>query len=161
MLVLIMFDGVRRAYDLNILYVMKVIEILGTDKALEILEEASKRQGVLIAREMRRKLPKDLTTIEIGAEVYKRFMEDAGTEIRVHKQDEKSVTFLINRCPFFEAFLDVGVDCGMFLNGLCTHLTLPSIQATLNEFDPRLRVEAVLTRESAEEYCLERVYLAE
>jgi hypothetical protein len=161
MLVLIMFDGVRRAYDLNILYVMKVIEILGTDKALEILEEASKRQGVLIAREMRRKLPKDLTTLEIGAEVYKRFMEDAGTEIRVHKQDEKSVTFLINRCPFFEAFLDVGVDCGMFLNGLCTHLTLPSIQATLNEFDPRLRVEAVLTRESAEEYCLERVYLAE
>lgn len=161
MLVLIMFDGVRRAYDLNILYVMKVIEILGTDKALEILEEASKRQGVLIAREMRRKLPKDLTTLEIGAEVYKRFMEDAGTEIRVHKQDEKSVTFLLNRCPFFEAFLDVGVDCGMFLNGLCTHLTLPSIQATLNEFDPRLRVEAVLTRESAEEYCLERVYLAE
>ena len=161
MLVLIMFDGVRRAYDLNILYVMKVIEILGTDKALEILEEASKRQGVLIAREMRRKLPKDLTTLEIGAEVYKRFMEDAGTEIRVHKQDEKSVTFLINRCPFFEAFLDVGVDCGMFLNGLCTHLTLPSIQATLNEFDPNLRVEAVLTRESAEEYCLERVYLAE
>lgn len=161
MLVLIMFDGVRRAYDLNILYVMKVIELLGTDKALEILEEASKRQGVLIAREMRRKLPKDLTTLEIGAEVYKRFMEDAGTEIRVHKQDEKSVTFLINRCPFFEAFLDVGVDCGMFLNGLCTHLTLPSIQATLNEFDPRLRVEAVLTRESAEEYCLERVYLAE
>jgi len=161
MLVLIMFDGVRRAYDLNILYVMKVIEILGTDKALEILEEASKRQGVLIAREMRRKLPKDLTTLEIGAEVYRRFMEDAGTEIRVHKQDEKSVTFLINRCPFFEAFLDVGVDCGMFLNGLCTHLTLPSIQATLNEFDPKLRVEAVLTRESAEEYCLERVYLAE
>ena len=161
MLVLIMFDGVRRAYDLNILYVMKVIEILGTEKALEILEEASKRQGVLIAREMRRKLPKDLTTLEIGAEVYKRFMEDAGTEIRVHKQDEKSVTFLINRCPFFEAFLDVGVDCGMFLNGLCTHLTLPSIQATLNEFDPNLRVEAVLTRESAEEYCLERVYLAE
>jgi len=161
MLVLIMFDGVRRAYDLNILYVMKVIEILGTDKALEILEEASKRQGVLIAREMRRKLPKDLTTLETGAEVYRRFMEDAGTEIRVHKQDEKSVTFLINRCPFFEAFLDVGVDCGMFLNGLCTHLTLPSIQATLNEFDPKLRVEAVLTRESAEEYCLERVYLAE
>lgn len=161
MLVLIMFDGVRRAYDLNILYVMQVIEILGTDKALELLEEASRRQGVIIAREMRRKLPKDLTIIEIGAEVYRRFMEDAGTEIKIHKQDETSVTFLINRCPFFEAFLDVGVDCGMFLNGLCTHLTLPSIQATLNEFDQRLRVEAVLTRGSAEEYCLERVFLAE
>ncbi len=156
-----MFDGVRRAYDLQILYVMKVIEQLGTDKALELLEEASKRQGVIIAREMRRKLPKDLSSLQIGAEVYRRFMEDAGAEIKVHKQDEHSVTFLINRCPFFEAFLDVGVDCGMFLNGLCTHLTLPSIQATLNEFDQKLRVEPVLTRESAEEFCLERVYITE
>ncbi|TFH19404.1 hypothetical protein E4H04_00050 [Candidatus Bathyarchaeota archaeon] len=156
-----MFDGVRRAYDLQILYVMKVIEQLGTDKALELLEEASKRQGVIIAREMRRKLPKDLSSLQIGAEVYRRFLEDAGAEIKIHKQDEHSVTFLINRCPFFEAFLDVGVDCGMFLNGLCTHLTLPSIQATLNEFDQKLRVEPVLTRESAEEFCLERVYITE
>lgn len=156
-----MFDGVRRAYDLQIIYVMKVIEQLGTDKALELLEEASKRQGVIIAREMRRKLPKNLSSLQIGAEVYRCFMEDAGAEIKVHKQDENSVTFLINRCPFFEAFLDVGVDCGMFLNGLCTHLTLPSIQATLNEFDQKLRVEPVLTRESAEEFCLERVYITE
>ena len=54
-----MFDGVRRAYDLQILYVMKVIEQLGTDKAIELLEETSKHQGIIIAREMRRKLPKD------------------------------------------------------------------------------------------------------
>ena len=156
-----MFDGVRRAYDLQILYVMEVIELYGTDKAIELLEKASKKQGSIIAREMRRKLPNNLSSIEIGSEVYRNFMEDAGTEIKVYKQDEKSVTFLINRCPFFEAFLDIGVDCGMFLNGLCTHLTLPSIQATLNEFDSKLRVEPVLTRETAEEFCLERVFLAE
>lgn len=158
-MVLNMFDGVRRAYDLQILYVMEVIEELGTDKALELLEESAKRQGVIIAREMRRKLPEGLPSLEIGAEVYRRFMEDAGAGIKVHRRDEGSVTFLIERCPFFEAFLDVGVDCGMFLNGLCTYLTLPSIQATLNEFDERLRVEPVLTRESAEEFCLERVKL--
>jgi hypothetical protein len=156
-----MFDGVRRAYDLQILYVMEVIELLGTDKAIELLEKASRRQGMIIAREMRRKLPNHLSSIEIGSEVYKNFMQDAGTEIKVYKQDENSVTFLINRCPFFEAFLDVGVDCGMFLNGLCTHLTLPSIQATLNEFDSKLRVEPVLTRETAEEFCLERVFIVE
>ncbi len=156
-----MFDGVRRAYDLLILYVMKTIEELGTDKALELLEEASRRQGVIIAREMRRKLPQGLSSLEMGAEVYRCFMEEAGAEIKIHKRDETSVTFLIERCPFFEAFLDVGVDCGMFLNGLCINLTLPSIQATLTELDPKLRVEPVLTRESAEEFCLERVYVAD
>jgi len=156
-----MFDGARRAYMLQILYVMNAIEELGSDTALEILEKSSERQGVIIARNIKKTLPKGMTSLEIGTEVYKRFMSDAGAEISVHKQDEKSVTFVINRCPFFEAFLDVGVDCGMFLNGLCTHLTLPSIQATLSQFDPRLKVEPVLTREAAEEICLERVYLSD
>jgi hypothetical protein len=156
-----MFDGARRAYMLQILYVMNAIEELGSDKALEILEKSSERQGVIIARNMKKTLPEGMTNLEIGAEVYRRFMSDAGTEISVHQQDEKSVTFVINRCPFFEAFLDVGVDCGMFLNGLCTHLTLPSIQATLNQFDPRLKVEPVLTRKAAEDLCLERVYLSD
>ena len=146
---------------LQILYVMEVIEELDTDKALEFLEKASERQGILISREMKRTLPDGLSSLEIGAEVYKRFMEDAGAEISVHKQDEKSVTFVINRCPFFEAFLDVGVDCGMFLNGLCTHLTLPSIQATLKQFDSKIKVETVLTREAVEDLCLERVFLSE
>ena len=155
-----MFDGVRRAYMLQILYVMNAIEEIGSDKALELLERSSQRQGVIVARQMKKTLPDGMTSIEIGAEVYRRFMSDTGAEISVHNQDETSVTFVITRCPFFEAFLDVGVDCGMFLNGLCTHLTLPSIQATLNQFDPRLKVEAVLTREAAEDLCLERVYLS-
>ena len=155
-----MFDGVRRAYMLQILYVMNAIEEIGSDKALELLEKSSQRQGVIVARQMKKTLPEGMTSIEIGAEVYRRFMSETGAEISVHKQDETSVTFVINRCPFFEAFLDVGVDCGTFLNGLCTHLTLPSIQATLNQFDPRLKVETVLTREAAEDLCLERVYLS-
>ncbi len=155
-----MFTGVRRAYMLQILYVMEVIEELDTDKALEFLEGASKKQGVILAREMKKSLPSELSTLEIGAEVYKRFMSDAGAEIRVHKQDASSVTFVINKCPFFEAFLDVGVDCGVFLNGLCTHLTLPSIQATLSQFDEKLKVEPVLTRESVEDICLERVFIS-
>lgn len=156
-----MFDGSRRAYMLQILYVMDVVEELGSDKALEILEKSSERQGVIIARQMKKTLPDGLTPLQIGAEVYRRFMSDAGADIKVHKEDDTGITFVIDRCPFFEAFLDVGVDCGMFLNGLCTHLTLPSIQATLSQFDSRLKVEPVLTREAAEDLCLERVYLSE
>jgi hypothetical protein len=155
-----MMEGVRRGYTLLVLYVMKTIERLGTEPALGILEEAAEEQGALIADEMRRTLPEGLTPLETGAEVYRRFMADAGAEVNVHKKDGASVTFLIRRCPFYEMFLDVGVDCGYFLNGLCNNLTLPSIQATLRQFDPRLRVESVLTRQAAEEFCLERVVLA-
>jgi predicted ArsR family transcriptional regulator len=155
-----MFDGVRRAYVLQIAYIMKVIEMHGSDEALEFLEEAAKRQGSITAREMRRILSKDLTPLDMGVEAYRRFMSDAGAEVTEHRRDDTSVTFLVRRCPFYEAFLDVGVDCGMFLNGLCSNLTLPSIQHTLTHLDARLRVEPVVSRESAEEICMEKVFLS-
>jgi len=156
-----MFEGVRRAYVLQIAYLMEVVEELGTDEALRMLDDAARRQGSIVAREMRTTLPEGMGALDVGAEVYRRFMADAGVDITEHRRDETSVTFLVRRCPFYEAFLDVGVDCGMFLNELCGNLTLPSIQHTLSHFDGRLRVEPVVTRESAEELCLERVYLSE
>lgn len=154
-----MFEGVRRAYVLLVLYAMKVMEHLGTDPGIGLLMEAAEEQGAIIAREMRGSIPDDATPLEVGEEVYSRFMEEAGAEVSIHQRDEASVTFMVRRCPFHGAFLDVGVDCGMFLEGLCSDLTIPAIQATLSQFDSRLKMEPVLTRETAEEICLERVYL--
>ncbi len=153
--------GVRRGYTLLTLYIIEVIKDLGTQPSLDKLMEAAEKQGIIIAKEMRKQLPSGLTALETGAEVYRRFMADAGAEVTIHKRDPGSVTFVVMRCPFHEAFLDVGVDCGIFLKGLCSSLTLPAIQATLNQFDTRLRVENVVARASAEEMCLERVCLAE
>jgi len=153
--------GVRRGYTFLTLYIIEVIKDLGTQPSLDKLMEAAERQGIIISKEMRRHIPEGLPPLEIGAEVYHRFMEDAGAEVSVYKKEDKSITFLIRCCPFHEAFLDVGVDCGIFLKGLCSNLTLPAIQATLVEFDPRLRVENIVARASVEEICLERVYLSE
>ncbi|MCW4037041.1 MAG: L-2-amino-thiazoline-4-carboxylic acid hydrolase [Candidatus Bathyarchaeota archaeon] len=154
-----MFEGVRRSYALLTLFLMEAIEDLGTDRALEMLQESVEKQAVIIERGLRREIPGDLGPLEKGVEIYRAFMEGAGAEFEVHKRGEDSVTFRVGRCPFYEALLDVGVDCGYFLGGLCTHITLPAIQATLARFDPRLRLETRLVRESAEEFCLERLYL--
>jgi len=154
-------EGVRRGYTLLTLYIIEVMKDLGTQPSLDKLMEAAEKQGALIAKEMRKQIPAGLTLLETGAEVYLRFMRNAGSDVSVHKRDSKSVTFVVRRCPFHETFLDVGVDCGIFLKGLCSNLTLPAIQATLNEFDPSLKVENVVARQSAEEICLERVYVSE
>lgn len=142
------------------LYIIEVIKDLGTQPSLDKLMEAADKQGPLIAKEMRRQMTVGLTPLETGTEVYMRFMRDAGADVVIHKRDDRSVTFVVRRCPFHEAFLEVGVDCDIFLKGLCSHLTLPAIQATLKEFDTRLGVENVIARQSAEEVCLERVTFA-
>ena len=156
-----MFEGVRRSYALLALMLMEVIEERGTDGGLEMLQRAIGKQADIIARELRPKIQAGLGPFETGVEVYRRFMEDAGAEVAVHERGEVLVTFRVGRCPFFEAFLDVGVDCGYFLGGLCNNITLPAIQATLARFDPQLKLETKLVRQSAEEFCLERVYLDE
>ena len=152
--------GVRRGYTLLSLYIIEVIKDLGTQPSLDKLMEAADKQGTLIAKEMSRQIPAGLTPLETGAEVYRRFMEDAGAELSIHKREEESITFVVGMCPFHEAFLDVGVDCGIFLRGLCVNLTIPAIQASLKQFDPRLKVESVVARQSDEEVCLERVYIS-
>ena len=154
-----MFDGVRRSYTLLILLLNEVIEERGTEKSLEMLQVAVEKQADIIHSEFLRELPDDLPPLEIGDAIYRTFMEEAGADVVVHERDDSSITYRVARCPFYEAFLDVGVDCGYFLGGLCGNLTLPAIQAILNRFDGRLRVVSGLVRESAEEFCLERINL--
>lgn len=156
-----MFEGVRRSYILLTLFLMEVIEELGTDRGLQMLQTSVEKQANVIEREMRRAIPDGLDVIEMGVWVYRRFMDDAGAEVLVHSRDDNSVTFRVRRCPFYEALLEVGVDCGYFLGGLCKNLTLPSIQAVLTRFNSQLKLEPRLVRESAEEFCLERVYVGE
>jgi predicted ArsR family transcriptional regulator len=156
-----MFNGVRRSYTLLALLLMEVIEELGTDRALEMLQRATEGQAEVVHRKLGKEMEPDLPPLEKGVEVYRRFMEEAGAEVQVQNLEGNSATFLVRRCPFYEAFLDIGIDCGYFLGGLCTQITLPAVQATLMRFDPRLTLETTLVRESAEEYCLERVYLRE
>jgi hypothetical protein len=154
-----MYNGVRRSYALLILFLNEVIEELGTDRGIEMLQTAVEKQAEVIHGELLRELPEDSSPLEIGDVVYRTFMEEAGAEVVVHTIDDSSITYRVVRCPFYEAFLDVGIDCGYFLGGLCGNLTLPAIQAILSRFDGRLRVESRLVRESAEEFCLERIFL--
>ncbi|MBN1683363.1 L-2-amino-thiazoline-4-carboxylic acid hydrolase [Candidatus Bathyarchaeota archaeon] len=141
-------------YTLLSLYLIEVIKKLGTREALQMLESASTEQGVLIAKRYEKNLPKTLHPIEKGAEIFKAFMTETGADIKIHKKTEDSYTFLINKCPFNELYLEIGIDCGYFLNGLCSNLVLPSIRATLMQIDKNLEIEPVITRESAEDFCL-------
>jgi predicted ArsR family transcriptional regulator len=154
-----MYTGIRRSYTLLVQLLMEIIEELGTDRGIEMLQTAVERQADIIEKELKDEIPEELPPIKKGIKIYRDFMESAGAEVTLREEDDVQATFWVKRCPFYEALLDVGIDCGYFLGGLCTHLTLPAIQATMERFDPRLKLETKIVRESAEELCLERIYL--
>ncbi len=151
--------GVRRAYTLIFLLMMELVEELGSDRALEMLRKAVERQVGLFEEEFRRETTPCMNPIEMGFKAYRSFMEDLGAEVEVHKRGEASITLRVERCPLYEAMMDAGVECGDLQGGLCTNLILPSIQGILKRLDPALRLRAMLTRRSLEEFCLEDIYL--
>ncbi|MGD2142174.1 MAG: hypothetical protein PVH79_01685 [Candidatus Bathyarchaeota archaeon] len=154
-----MYEGVKHSYALLVLVLMEIIEELGTDRGIEMLQTAIEKQADIIHDKHIIEIPEGSTPLEIGDAVYRSFMEGVNAEVSVHDRREDSITYLVKRCPFYEAFLNVGIDCGYFLGGLCTHITLPAIKAILSRFDGTLAVETRLVRESAEEFCLEEVFL--
>jgi len=152
------FSGARRVYALCFFFLMEVIEQLGTDRALELLLKAAEKQAEVIERELVGQL-KATDPLEKGFEVYSRFMEDLGAKVLAKARSGNNISVRVDRCPIYEAFLDIGLDCGFWMQGLCTNIVLPSIEATLKRFDPTLRLSLEKYRASAEDTCQIKVSL--
>jgi len=154
-----MSAGVRRSLSLLFLYIMNVIEEIGTDSSIELLIKAAKEQGNIFAREFRKEYSSDLSPLEVAEKVYCKFMKDVGAEVHSYERGNDSSSFIIYDCPFFDAFLDVGINCGIFLEGLCSNLTLPTVQTALSNYGINVRVEATRCKNSSEDFCIEKVSL--
>jgi hypothetical protein len=139
---------------------MELIEELGSDQTLNILQKAADKQAEVFARNLDPVNLQDLDPLASGEKIYRRFMSDTGAEIDFFNRNGDSVTFRVNKCPFYLALLDVGIDCGYFLEGLCRNLTIPLIQKIMNKFDTRLNLEVKVIRQSIEDFCLEKISLA-
>ena len=154
------FSGVRRIYALCFFFLMEVIEQLGTDRALELLSKAAEHQAEAIERELAGQI-RTAEPLEKGLEVYRRFMEDLAAQLTVQARNTDSISVKVDRCPIYEAFLDIGLDCGFWMQGLCTNIVLPSIEAALKRFDQKLRLILEKHRTSAEDPCLIKISLDE
>lgn len=138
---------------------MEIIEKLGTDRALDLLLKAVERQAEIVERELTRSVEEIVDPLGKGLEVYSRFMGDLGAQVKVQTGGEEENVVRVGWCPIYEAFLDIGLECGFWMEGLCTHIVLPSIEEILRRFDPRLKLMLDRYRASAEEPCLVRLKL--
>ena len=150
-------EGDRRAYTLCYLFLMEVIETIGTDKALELLSRAADRQADILEKETSSHIHREGSPREKGLEAYKHFMEDIGAQVTATPQPNTETTVKVGRCPIYEAYLSIGLECSTWMQGLCTNIVIPSIEKTIHKFEPRLRLRIVTYRASAEEPCTLRL----
>lgn len=138
---------------------MKIIEEIGSEKGLQLFHEAVERQAETIEKEIKKRIPKNLSTLDAGVEAYIVFMRDTGAEVQISEKGEDHAEFAVRRCPFYEALLDVDVRCNQLQGGVCMNLAIPAIESILKRVDSRFKVEPKLIRKSSEDICLEEIRL--
>lgn len=152
-------DAVRRVYTLCFLFLMEVIEKIGTDRALDLLYKAVDRQAEITEKELSSYIKREAGPLERGLEVYSHFMGDLGAKVTTKPQGNSGFSINVARCPIYEAYLSIGLECDVWMRGLCTNMVLPSLQKMMHRFQSDSELSLVKYRLSADEPCLLRLEL--
>ncbi len=138
---------------------MKIIDEFGSDIGLRIFNEVIQKQAKIVGDEIKKSMPKNLSLLDSGVKAYFDFMENAGADVQIYDKKDESATFIIKKCPFYDALLNIDVNCGYLQSEICSNLTIPAIESILKTIDRRFKVETKLIRKSFEDICLEKIYL--
>lgn len=138
---------------------MQVIEKIGTDRALDLLYKAVDSQADIIQKEFSQTVLAKPSPLEKGLEVYTRFMRELGAHVLAVPIGDSEFSLKVERCPIYEAYLSIGLECDVWMHGLCTNIVLPSILKIIERFEPDVRLDLVRYRASLDEPCLLRLGL--
>lgn len=151
--------GVRRAYAAWFAYIIDIIEEIGTAKALDTLSRVIKRRGEADGKALIKRLGVKGGDIDAGLAVYSAFLADCETEHEIAEKGENKVLIRVSKCPIYDAYYGAGIDCNWQAEKMCKTLTLPLINAVLEQVNPNLKVMLKKYRSSSEGYCLEELLL--
>ena|GEM_PF-1048016 len=151
-------DGTKRAYALWFSYILSASRELGSDKTVELIAKVANKRGRADGAELKEKLGIKNSDLNSALKVYEKFMSDSGAEVKTLSAEETRAIIRVGSCPIFEGFLSAGMTCDWLTETMCKTLTLPLLQAIVNEVNPSLRLRIRKFRGSPEDFCLEELY---
>jgi len=151
--------GVKRAYSVFFSYIISVIENLGSDKALEILNEVVQKRGKEDGSDLKRRLKIKSDDISDGLAIYSAFIQDSGMTFDIIDNDENKIVLRIGKCPVYEASHETILDCQYFGEKMCRLIYLPLASAVVSVINPNLSVDLVRYRSFHDGYCIEKMSL--
>jgi len=150
-------DGTKRAYALWFSYILSASRDLGSDKTVELIAKVANRRGRADGAELKEKLGIRNNDLNSALKVYAKFMSDSGAEVKILCAEDTKAIMKIDSCPIFEGFRSAGMTCDWLTETMCKTLTLPLLQAIVNEVNPNLRIKIQKYRSSPEDFCLEEL----
>ena len=155
------FLGVKRAYCVFFSYIISVIENLGSDKSLEILNEVVQKRGKEDGLDLKRRLKTESDDVSDGLALYSAFIQDSGMNFDIVNKAENKIVLRIGTCPVYEASHEAILDCQYFGERMCRLIYLPLASALVSVINPNLSVDLVRYRTFHDGYCIEEMSLKE
>ncbi len=150
-------DGTKRAYALWFSYILSASRELGSDKTVDLIAKVANRRGRADGAELKEKLGIRGDDLNSTLKVYEKFLSDSGAEVKTLCAEETKAIIKIDCCPIFEGFRSAGMTCDWLTETMCKTLTLPLLQAIVNEVNPSLKIRIRKYRSSPEDFCLEEL----
>jgi hypothetical protein len=152
------FNGAKTAFIFFNGFYNTVVEEVGEDKALSLLEKMGKNMGVMqgkmLKSQARRDKIKEITP-SIASSLTRGVNEGLGMIIETIEETPEKSTFKINKCPVYEATKLMGLDP----ETLCHHGPIPLMNTIVKQLDPNLGYELEKFRSGPDDFCQESIVL--
>ena len=152
------FNGAKTAFLFFNGFYNAVVEDVGEEKALNLLEKMGKTmgemQGKMLKSQVRRDKIKEITP-NIAVSLTGGVIEGLGITTETMEESPEKITFKICKCPVYEAAKLMGLAS----ETLCPHSAVPFIDTMVKQIDPNLGYELEKYRSGTDDFCQESIVL--
>ena len=152
------FNGAKTAFLFFDGFYNAVVEEVGEEKALSLLEKMGKSMGVMqgkmLKSQTRRDKIKDITA-SIASSLAGGVIAGLGITTETLEETPEKITLKVEKCPVYEAAKLMGLDS----EKMCRHSAMPFMDTIVKQLDPNLGYELEKYRSGPDDFCQESIVL--
>jgi hypothetical protein len=154
------FTGAKNAYTFLFAYLNTVGQEIGMERAMALDTKMCETMGAAQGMAMMEHAGMEQLGLQTVTSLNERFLEDGlGITSQLLEEDAQKHLFKVGRCPLYEAAAELGMD-NASIEALCRSGALRFMDTMVKQLNPALSYQLQQFRSSAEDSCIEAMYLS-
>lgn len=154
------FTGAKSAFTFFFAYLNTVGQEIGMERAITLDTKMCEAMGAAQGKAMKEQAGMEELGLQAVNSLNDRFLENGlGLTSQVVEQDAQRQLFKVGRCPLYEAAAELGMD-NASIEALCRSGAIRFMDTLVKQMNPALSYQLQKFRASAEDSCLEVMYLS-
>ena len=154
------FNGAKNGFTYLFAYLNTVGQDIGIERALALDTKMCEATGAAQGMAMKEQAGMEKISLQAVTSLTETFLEDGlGITSQPLEEDARKQLFKVGRCPLYEAAEALGMD-NASIEGLCRGGAIRFMDTLVKQLNPALSYQLREFRSSAEDSCLEGMFLS-